>query len=86
MSKPPPETLGDQIRNHYPRLIRCLKIQCDLHEPEAVRALVEYQVFGMIEGFGDGLVTVVFGGPLAAIRHAIRHRHISPMQPPRTSR
>lgn len=67
-------TLGDEIQQRYPRLIRSMRGAGSLTEAEAVGALVEYQVFGIREGFGSEAVAHL-GGQLAAIRHGIRYRH-----------
>ncbi len=67
-------TLGEQARRRYPRLIRSMYRTGRLSETEAVRALVEYQIFGIHEGLASEAVERL-GGQLAAIRHGIRDRH-----------
>lgn len=67
-------TLGDEIQRRYPRLIRSMRGAGSLTEAEAVGALVEYQMFGIREGFCSQAVAHL-GGQLAAIRHGIRYRH-----------
>lgn len=67
-------TLGDEVLRRYPRLIRTMRGAGSLTEAEAVGALVEYQVFGIREGFGSEAAAHL-GGQLAAIRHGIRYRH-----------
>lgn len=69
-------TMGDNIRRRYPRLIRSMRGAGLLTEAEATGALVEYQVFGIREGFGSKAVAHL-GGQLAAIRHGIQCRHFS---------
>ena len=67
-------TLGDRIRQRYPRLIRAVASGNRLSESEAVDALVEYGIFGITEDTG-AQATARLGGPLAAIRCAVRCRH-----------
>lgn len=69
-------TLGEQARRRYPRLICSMRRTGRLSETEAVRALVEYQIFGIHEGFASEAVERL-GGQLATIRHGIRHRHVA---------
>lgn len=69
-------TLGDEIRQRYPRLIRCMRNAGLLTESEAVGALVEYKVFGIHEDFGSEAV-VHLDGQLEAIRHGIHYRHFT---------
>lgn len=67
-------TMGDMIQRRYPRLIRSMCRAGHLTEAETIRALVEYQVFGIHEGFGSNSVERL-GGQLAAICLGIRDRH-----------
>ena len=67
-------TLGDEVRQRYPRLIRSLRQAGLLTETEAVGALVDYKFFGIREGFGSEAVAHL-GGPLAAIRWGVQSRH-----------
>ena len=67
-------TLGDVIQRRYPRLIRSMCRDGRLRKTEAIRALVEYQVFGIREGFASEAVTQL-GGQLAAIQQGIQSRH-----------
>jgi hypothetical protein len=68
-------TLGDEMRQRYPRLVRAMRYAGLLTETEAIGALVDYKVFGIREGFGSEAVAHL-GGPLAAIRHGVRCRHL----------
>ena len=67
-------TLGDEIRDRYPRLVRAVARGSGLSEPDAVTALVEHRIFGIT---GDSATKAIAraGGPLAAIRRGIRCRH-----------
>jgi len=67
-------TMGNELLQRYPRLIRAIRKAGMLTEPEATGALVEYKIFGIREGFTSEAVTHL-GGQLAAIRHGIQHRH-----------
>jgi len=67
-------TIGDVIQQRYPRLIRSMCCDGRLRKTEAIRALVEYQVFGIREGFASEAVTQL-GGQLAAIQQGIQYRH-----------
>ncbi len=67
-------TMGDIIHRRYPRLIRSMCRAGRLTETEAIRTLVEYQVFGIHEGFGSDSVERL-GGQLEAISLGIRNRH-----------
>ncbi|MDH5652997.1 MAG: hypothetical protein OEZ39_14165 [Gammaproteobacteria bacterium] len=69
-------TLGDQIQRRYPRLIRSMCCDGRLRKPDAISALVEYQVFGICEGFTTQAVTHL-GGQLAVIRQGIKNRHLT---------
>jgi len=69
-------TMGDVIQQRYPRLIRSMCCDGQLRKTEAVRTLVEYQIFGICEGFSAEAVTHL-GGQLEAIRHGIQTRHIT---------
>lgn len=66
--------LGDVIQQRYPRLIRSMCGDGRLRKTEAIRALVEYQAFGIREGFASEAVTQL-GGQLAAIQQGIQSRH-----------
>ncbi|RLJ22484.1 hypothetical protein DJ030_01355 [bacterium endosymbiont of Escarpia laminata] len=70
-------TLGDEMKRRYPRLIHTMQSVGLLTESEAIGALVEYGIFGIREDFGSEAVTHL-GGQLAAIRHAIKCRHLVP--------
>ena len=69
-------TIGEVLHCRYPRLIQAM-CRSGLEASAAIEALVEYQVFGMTtEAFS---CVSHLGGPLAAIRQGIRHRH-SPLR------
>jgi hypothetical protein len=67
-------TMGDLVRQRYPRLIRAVQRGNRLSEPEAVNALVEYVIFGITDDTVSE-ATAPLGGPLAAIRQGFRYRH-----------
>jgi len=69
-------TIGGKIQRRYPRLIRSMCCDGRLRKTEAIRALVEYQTFGIREGFASEAVTRM-GGQLAAIRQGIQYRHFT---------
>lgn len=64
-----------EIRRRYPRLIRSMRGAGLLTDTEAVSAVTEYKVFGVLNDFGSEAV-VHLGGQLAAIRLGIRSRHL----------
>lgn len=72
-------TMGDVIRRRYPRLIRAVQRGNRLSEPEAVNALVEYEVFGITDDTYSE-ATAPLGGPLTVIRQGFRGRHCLSIQ------
>jgi len=67
-------TLGDQMRQRYPRLIRCLQRVHRLSEAEVLTAVVEYAIFGITDDTNETTLASL-GGPLAILQWGIRRRH-----------
>ncbi|MBK9132415.1 MAG: hypothetical protein IPM20_12365 [Gammaproteobacteria bacterium] len=70
-------TMGDQMRQRYPRLLRSVQRVHGLSEAAALTVLVEYAIFGITD---DTIETHLasLGGPLVILRHGISRRHCHP--------
>lgn len=70
-------TLGDQMRQRYPRLIRSVQRVHRLSEDVVLAALVEYAIFGITDDTNETNLASL-GGPLAILRQGISRRHFHP--------
>ena len=70
-------TMGDQMRQRYPRLIRSVQRVHGLSEVAALTVLVEYAIFGITDDTNETHLASL-GGPLAILRQGIIRRHFHP--------
>lgn len=69
---------ADEIRKHYPKIIRLLRAVCNLTEGEAVSAVQGYFTTGPSFNGSEALARI--GGSYAAITRALRFRNVVRME------
>ena len=70
-------TMGDQMRQRYPRLIRSVQRVHGLSEAAALTVFVEYAIFGITDDTNETSLASL-GGPLTILQQGIIRRHLHP--------